>query len=106
MRPEEANYLNPGYFEQGVGKLLTNGEADIAVGYYFLTTTRVQIASPLMPLISEAYVCNDRNIACQLSFLNFLGFLFLLEPTPTTFIKSQNQTSTCSPFLQRLWQDA
>ncbi|OXA59458.1 Glutamate receptor ionotropic, kainate 5 [Folsomia candida] len=49
-------YKNPAssdYFESGIGKLLQNGEADLAIEYLYLTSPRVKIASPLHPIIMD-----------------------------------------------------
>lgn len=52
-------YKNPAssdYFESGIGKLLQNGEADLAIEYLYLTSPRVKIASPLHPIIMDGYI--------------------------------------------------
>ncbi|XP_021965641.1 uncharacterized protein LOC110860811 isoform X2 [Folsomia candida] len=49
----ETNVMQAGYFESGIARELSNDRADIGVGYFFVTLSRLNISSPLIPMISE-----------------------------------------------------
>lgn len=44
---------SPAYFQNGIGKVLRDGDADVGIGYFFVTQPRVRISSPLTPIFTD-----------------------------------------------------